>query len=549
MLRHAQLKVICILMITLSAVMTYADIPRLVQQGSATQLMVKSKPMLLLAGELGNSSASDAKYMAGHWAKLKQMHLNTVLVPAYWELIEPVEGQFDWSSVDTVIKSAHANDLKLVLLWFGAWKNSMSTYAPSWVKRNPDRFPYAKLSNGSSVEILSAFVPATRDADAHAFAALMKHIRQVDEKNNTVLMMQVENEIGMLPVVREYGAHVDELFRNEQVPQSLIDRLDKTDSANQTDLFRIWKEQGSKRAGTWSNVFGGSDAAAEVFQAWHYAQYVEVVTQAGKAVYPLPMYINVALNRPGKAPGEYPSGGPLPHLIEVWKAGAPAIDMISPDIYFPNFVDLVSTYKRKDNPLFIPEANNADRPEVPANAFYAIGKHDAIGFGPFSIESIDDTRPNKVAEAYAVLEQLSPSILAAQGSGRTSGFKPRVSYDGTVIDAPVTEVIGNYKFTVSFVDPHVPNANQDTASHGGIIIQTGDEDYLIAGQGLTVTFAATGQQLPLVGIDVAEEGTFDKNGSWVGGRRLNGDQTHQGRRIRLEPGKFQIQRVKLYRYR
>jgi hypothetical protein len=74
----------------------------------------------------------------------------------------------------------------------------------------------------------------------------------------------------------------------------------------------------------------------------------------------------------------------------MWKAGAPALDFLAPDIYFTNFVDIVNTYKRPDNPLFIPEANNADHPQVPGNAFYAIGKLDAIGFGPFSIESVDE---------------------------------------------------------------------------------------------------------------------------------------------------------------
>lgn len=519
--------------------------PHLAPHGTATQLIVNDKPMLMLAGELGNSSASDAKYMQPHWTRLKQMHLNTVLAPVYWELVEPTEGKFDWSSVDSLIKSARRNDLKLVFLWFGAWKNSMSTYVPSWIKRNQQKYPRAQLVDGTSVEILSAFSQATLDADKHVFAALLKHIKLVDEKASTVLMVQVENEIGMLPVAREHGPEVDQLFKSEAVPSQLIKRL----GSSSTDLARIWKEHGAKQSGTWSAIFGEGDAAAEAFQAWHYSLFTNALAVAGKAEYPLPMYVNVALNRPGKLPGEYPSGGPLPHLLDVWKTGAPALDMLSPDIYFPNFVDLIAIYKRSDNPLFIPEANNADRSEVPANAFYAIGKHDAMGFGPFSIESIDDKQRNALSEGYSVLEQLTPAILGNQGMNRMSGFKPRVLFDGSVLDAPTIADIGEYRFTVSFNNSLKANSTQDNASYGGLIVQIGSEEYLIAGQGMTVTFTHLSEATPLAGIDSADEGVFDPRGNWISGRRLNGDQTHQGRHIRLESGKFQIQRVKLYSYR
>jgi beta-galactosidase GanA len=267
---------------------------------------------------------------------------------------------------------------------------------------------------------------------------------------------------------------------------------------------------------------------------------------AGKAAYPLPMYVNTALNRPGKAPGEYPSGGPLPHLFEAWRAGAPSLDFLAPDIYFANFVELATRYARPDNALFIPEANNADKAEVAANAFYAFGKLGTIGFSPFAIESADDRQPNALARAYAVLEQLSPAILSNQG---ISGFRPPVLYDGTVNDQPVSEVLGPYRFTVSFIDTQSPKAEQNISSHGGLIVRVGPEDYLVAGQGLIVTFEPVGGPALAAGIDSDWEGTFDAAGTWVPGRLLNGDQTHQGRHLRLAPGQFQIQRVRLYQYR
>ena len=544
--------------------------PHLEKQGTAARLIVKGRPMLVLGGELGNSSASSATYMAPHWLRLKQLHLNAVLTPVTWELIEPVEGRFDWSSVDALLKAARANDLKLVLLWFGAWKNSMSTYVPAWVKRDQTRFPRAQLPGGQGLDILSAFAPSTRDADARAFAALLGHLKSVDGEENTVLMIQVENEVGMLPVAREYGAAAERLF-HEAVPEELVRGLGAVPGgatgglaagdpalvsaaasgpvgAGHT-LWRDWQDHGARKQGDWSTLFGEGDVSAEAFTAWYYARYVEAITEAGKAVYPLPMYVNAALNRMGKAPGEYPSGGPLPHLLEVWKAGAPALDLIAPDIYFNHFNDLATGYKRADNPLFIPEANNADRAEVPANVFYAFGKLDAIGCGAFSIESVDDKQPSPLADAYAVLTQLSPAILEAQGTGRMSGFRPRVLEDGTVIDTPMTETLGAYRFTVSFIDPWTAKSAQNTATHGGIIIQTGAEDYLVAGQGMTVTFAPVGDGPTLAGIDNVWEGTFDARGAWIPGRLLNGDQTHQGRHLRLAPGVFQIQRVRLYRYR
>lgn len=522
-----------------------AEAPKLVRQGTATQLQVQGKPMLLLAGELGNSSASSEAYMAPHWKRLREMHLNTVLAPVSWELIEPKEGQYDWSSVDMLIRNARANNLHLVFLWFGAWKNSMSTYVPGWVKRDELRFPRAHLPNGQGVEILSSLAPATLAADEKVFAALLAHIKAVDEKQNTVLMVQVENEIGMLPVARDYGPLAEAAFRG-QVPAELMARLQRRETLVPA-FRRLWEEQGAKTSGTWAEVFGPGSAGEEVFTAWSYARFAEGLTKAGKAAYDLPMYVNVALNRPGRAPGEYPSGGPLPHLIDVWKAGAPSLDFLAPDIYFPNFVDIVSGYKRADNPLFIPEANNADHPQVPGNAFYAIGKLDAIGFGPFSIESVDE-KPGALAQAYDVLEQISPQILAAQGLGRMSAFRPRALYDGTLVYGPVSERIGDYRFTVSFADIVRPVAAPETGNAGAIIIQTGPEEYLVAGQGVTVTFEPVGANAGQAGIASAWEGRFAADGRWIAGRLLNGDQTHQGRHIALAPGAFQIQRINVYRY-
>ena len=524
-----------------------AEPPRLVRHGTASQLEVAGKPMLLIAGELGNSSASSAAYMAPHWARLRAMHLNTVLAPVSWELIEPTEGRFDWTGVDALIRDARAHDLRLVVLWFGAWKNSMSTYVPAWVKQDGARFPRAQVPNGQGVDILSAFGGDTLAADGRAFAALLAHIRAVDGQRNTVVMAQVENEIGMLPVACDHGPLATAAF-GQPVPAELVAYLTQHRATLVPQFRRLWEEHGAKTQGSWTDLFGQGDAAAEIFTAWHYARFADRLTAAGKAAYALPMYVNVALNRPGRAPGEYPSGGPLPHLLDVWKAGAPLVDFLAPDIYFANFVDIVAGYHRPDNPLFVPEANNADKPEVPGNALYAFGQHDAIGFGPFAIDSVDEHPPEDLVRAYDMLGQLAPYILAAQGTGRMTAFKPRALYDGTLVYEPQVRTVGGYRFTASFADIRTPVPDARTAGAAGLLIDIGGGEYLIAGRNVTVTAEPVGDGPPLAGIENAWEGRFDAAGRWLPGRLLNGDQTNQGRFIRLGD-RFEIQRVRFYRYR
>ena len=527
---------------TLAAVAAAAP-PKLQKQGDNRQLLVDGKPFLILGGELGNSSASSADYMKPHWPRLKAMHLNTVLAPVYWELIEPVEGKFDWSSVDVMLRDARAHGLKLVILWFGAWKNSMSTYVPSWVKLDSVRFPHVKIADGTSVEILSAFSKNTLDADARAYAALMEHLGKTDSRDNTVLMVQVENEIGMLPIARERGTVADKAY-GAAVPAELLRSLAAAPRL-EPELLDRWKKNGRKSSGSWAQVFGEDEWGQEVFTAWHYARFVEALVKAGKARYDIPMYANVALNRTGRRPGEYPSGGPLPHLIDVWKAGAPSLDFLAPDIYFPNFSQLAARYRRADNLLFIPEANNATNPQGPANAFQSFGALDSLGFSPFSIESLGDA-PNALSQSYEVLEQLAPMILENRGKGRMAGFRALIAEDGTVNDTPAKITLGGIEFTVTFIDPWTPKDQQTIANHGGMLIHTG-KDFWFAGQGITITFKEADSASVRVGIEFAEEGLF-VNDTWMPGRRLNGDQTHQGRHIRLPPGRPQIQKVRLYRY-
>ncbi len=498
------------------AVQAEKPLPRL----DGRHLIVDGAPWLLLGGELANSSASSRAWMAPRWARLAALHLNTVLMPVSWELIEPEEGRFDFAAVDGLLADARAHDLRVVLLWFGSWKNSMSSYVPAWVKRDTARFPRARTADGAPIEMLSPFAPANRQADARAFAALMAHLARTDP-GRTVLMVQVENEIGMIPEPRDRSPLARAAWA-KPVPEGL---------------------PGAGKS--WAEAYGGE--ADEAFMAWAYARYTGQVAAAGKRAYPLPMYVNAALPRPGAAPGSgYPAAGPLPKLAAIWRAAAPSIDFLAPDIYFPNFVEWTTRYAALGGPWFIPEANRAGAPEACANALYAIGALDAFGFSPFSIDSLAPGKDAGLAECYAMLAGIAPLILDRQGTGRLAAVRAPVAFDGTADLANQVFTMGETRITAHLIDPWTPRDAQHPETHGAIVLQLGPDAYLMAGRGVTFTFApADGEGK--TGILAIDEGRYE-DGRWNPGRRLNGDESHQGRHLRLPPDGFSIQRVRLYRY-
>ncbi len=515
-------------------------LPHLSKQETATQLIVEGKPFLILGGELGNSTASDLDYLRTYWHNFKKMNLNTILCPVYWELIEPEEGDFDFALIDSVIYSAKDYDLRLVLLWFGSWKNSMSCYAPYWVKTDQKRFPRARAKDGKALEILTPFSNESRNADARAFTALMKHIRSVDEKEQTVIMVQVENEIGMILDARDYCEPANEFFA-KQVPTELMSYLQKNKNSLIPEFHRMWEQTHYKSSGTWEQVFGQGLHTDEIFMAWHFAQYTNYVAKAGKDAYPLPIYVNAALIRPNYKPGQYPSAGPLPHLMDIWRTGAPQIDFLAPDIYFKGFVEWCEKYDRSGNPLFIPEVGNN---QSPTNAFYAIAKHNAMGYSPFSIESLDHPESNPLAKAYDVLNQLEPLILKSQGKERMMG----VLLDST--DQKTRVSLGNYTFNVrhEYSWAYAQKSEGEPPRVGGMIIMLAPDEFLIAGSGIIVTFEPRANDGTIAGIARIEEGQF-VNGNWTPGRRMNGDQSHQGRHLYLPGQTYGIQKVKLYTYK
>ena len=517
---------------------TQENIPHLKKVGDKTHLVVEGKPFIVLGGELGNSSFTSVEYMKPHWDRLKSMNLNTILAPVYWELIEPSEGQFDFELLDKLIDETRKNNMKLILLWFGSWKNSMSSHVPSWIKQNQAKYPRAKDERGVSQEILSPFSENNVNADLNAFRALMKHIKSMDKGYQTVIMVQPENEIGMLPSARDYSPLANQLFK-EQVPTELMDYLKKNKEKLVPEFLDVWRKNGYKTQGTWEDIFGQGYKTDELFMAWYFAKYTEKIVKAGKEIYSLPMYVNAALIRPGKIPGEYPSAGPLPHLMDIWKAGAPSIDMLSPDFYNPGFEYWNDLYVRQNNPLFIPEHRFDNT--VGAKTLYAIGHYEAIGFSPFSIESSENM---ELSHAYDLIKQLQPLITENFGQNKIEG----VLLDKDKIQTTV--VLGDYEF--SFKNSYILGweagaSNDDWDSGGAIIIQTNNNEFFVAGSGIVATFKNWKKKNKIVGILKDEEGVFE-NGKWKIIRHLNGDQTHQGRHIRISHGDYSIQRVQLYEY-
>lgn len=504
--------------------------PHLEKRGATTQLIVDGQPFLMLSGELHNSSSSSLEYMKPIWPQLKAMGLNSVVTPLSWELIEPEEGRYDFALVDGLLAQARENQQRVVFLWLASWKNGMSSYAPVWVKQNTRRFPRV-VEHGSEVEILSPLAASTRDADARAFAALMRHIKEVDSRDHSVVMMQIENEVGVLGDTRDRSDAANKAFASA-VPAELTSYLQSHRDALYPDLRALWEGNGAKATGRWAEVFGDTPRADEVFMAWNYARFIQHVTAAGKAAYDIPMYVNTWLAGDDDTPGSYPSGCPEPWVVDVWKAAGSSIDIYAPDLYDARFTLWSQRYHRNGNPLYMPETRGGA--EGAANAFYALAEESGLGFSPFGIDSDMDSK-GPLADTYRLLETLTPLILEHQQAGDLHGF---------VVDKNHPSVDLNVNgYTLHVTVDQIFGHSAETGF--GLIVPLGPDEFLGAGRGFRVAIIArTGQRAGIASVD---EGTFEA-GKWVPGRRLNGDENDQGQGWRFSSRQISIEKVKLYRF-
>ena len=334
-----------------------SELPNLKDTPNSKQLIVDGSPYLILGGELQNSSLSSSEYMSTQWQNLVDMNINTILGSVAWEAVEPEEGHFDFSDVDKCIEDARSHGLRLVLLWFGSFKNALSSYAPAWVKTNDKRFPRAKLRQAggviSTADTVSLFQEEAPKADAKAFATFMRHLKEVDSEHHTVIMVQVENEPGILGDSRDASPAANAVFE-AAAPSDLVEFLRKDHKHLQHGLKSRLKSflANPDAAGTWSETFGAGPNTDELFMAYHYAKYINRVAEAGKAEYGLPLFVNawqisavpdgtISTAGGGSIPGEYPSGGVVAHMLDIWQHFAPAIAFFSPDIYMNDYQEYV----------------------------------------------------------------------------------------------------------------------------------------------------------------------------------------------------------------
>ena len=495
-------------------------LPHLVKKNGRYALFVDGAPYLMLGAQVHNSSAWPVE-LPKVWPAMEYLNVNTVEIPVYWEQFEPRQGQFDYKIIDTVVTEARLHHVRLVLLWFGTWKNGSQHYMPEWMKLAPDRYPHMLDQHGNAVDSPSPYATASLEADKTAFSTFMRHLKTADPQH-TVILVQVENEPGAWASLRDYSAEAQKLFAAPVPPEVLSAMQVKTGSPNPN----------------WLAAFGSE---AEVcFHAWSVAKYVGQVAAAGKAVYPLPLYANAALRDPLKpgAPGTYESGGPTDNVLGIWKVAAPALDILAPDIYQDDpaaYLKVLELYHRDDNPLFVPETAGASN----ARFFFSALGLQAIGFSPFGMDYAGDRRATEDTPTRE--EFLKPWAMNYKLIGPMQREIARLNFEGKL--QAVAEEKGKVTQTLPFgawnaVISYGVSFNRRAAGNpepvGRVLVaQLKDDQFLVAGFFSRVDFrpAGAGQHRQFLRV---EEGTYE-NGVFKFLRIWNGDETDWGLNFGSEP--------------
>ena len=492
-----------------------------VDQWTGPYLAVDGQPFLIVGAEVHNSSSSTLEAIASSFATIKLLGANTVLAPVAWDLFESEEGKFDYTLIDAMIATAHEFGLRLIPLWFGSWKNAASTYAPHWVKKDVMRFPRAELADGRRIEHVSPFSSEAKAADSRAFAALMQRLSDTDHEG-TVLMVQVENEVGLLGASRDHSPAAQAAFEG-RVPAAVIEAV-SADSG--IPVHQNWQENGSRTEGTWKEVFGEGDRVDEAFMAAAYASYVDAVASAGAQNHRVPLFVNAWLDADsvldgpvplagGKRPGEYPSGGPVAPVAPIWDSLAPALDFLAPDMYVDDAEPVFSAFSARKGRLFIPELR-ADTVGI-AQMFSAVGGHRALGVSPFGVDDMDPDADSSTGlkDAYYLLSAAA-AIIRTNPEARMQGFVLNDETPSASFQFGETALQIN---TQSDWSPALP-----TYPAYGLVIEDGDGAFVI-GRGFWVTPFA-GEGAPVSFLSAAEYRL--EAGELIVTRRINGDETASG---------------------
>lgn len=504
-------------------------LPRIVDGPARPMLLVDGQPFIALAVQANNSSGYPA-VLPQVWPMAQRVGANTVMLPVAWEQVEAVEGQFDFSAVDAMLLGARGYNLRLVLLWYGTWKNTGLSYTPAWVKRDGLRFPRMRHADGRAHGTLSPHGAQTMAADARAFAALMRHLALTDSQH-TVIMVQVENEAGSWGLARDHSPEGQALFAG-LIPQQLASAL---------DIPRR----------TWTESFGAR--AEQFFMSWHVARYIDQVARAGQAELALPMIANAALGNAFTDEGGDvgPSGGPNWNALHIWRTAAPSLSAIGPDIYnrdaaaVERYLDRYAAH----GPLVVPEIGNAA--EYARFAWPAFGRG-VLLYSPFGLDGTGYVNyplgakalDEGVLEAFAAPYRLLGRAMS--GWPQIAGTRPLWGTARGMDGADQSTTMGRWRLTAAYGrwafgedewtwiqrDPH-PLADVLT---GGLVVAQLDEDtFLVGGQNVRLRLAladpAPGEAAQVI---EAQEGTFE-TGQWVMRRRWNGDQIDYGFSFGPEP--------------
>lgn len=517
-----------------------AEAPRLVAKDGRHALLVDGKPFLILGAQAHNSS----NYPAGLgpvWAAANDLKANTVLMPVAWEQVEPEEGRFDFSFVDTLVQQARQQNKRLVLLWFATWKNTSAQYTPAWVKLAPQRFPAMRDKDGKASYCLSPFGTETLKHDKRAFVALMAHLKKIDAQQRTVLMVQVQNEVGTYGLVRDFGTKAQAAFE-QPVPAAVLARQKPKLAAT----------------GSWREVYG--DYADEYFHAWAIARYIGEIAAAGRAVYDLPMFVNNALRNPLEQPpkpwaNNFSSGGPSWDVIDIYKAAAPAVDIVGPDLYNAESAQVEANlrlFQRADNALWVPEIGSKS---AYGRFLYSMLGRGAIGVSPFGMDYFDYSNHPLGAQAtdktivepfervYRMFAPIQRQWAQWAFDGKTRGLGEADDRKPQQLDFPgwtakLTYRLGRFGEASWGPEFAKPAPGTEEPNGGAAMAQLGPDEFLLIGQRVRVRMEpAEGTSGMLLR---AEQGRFDAQGRWVMERVWNGDQVDWGLNLPAEPVMLKI---------